>query len=382
VASIDKRPNGTYRARWREYPGGPQKTQTFSRKVDAERHLVSVQHNLLSGTYTPPEAGRVTVAAYAADWITRRTWAPSTEERIRREMRLHILPKLGDRPLASLRRAQVEEWANGLDLAASSARMVFETLSNMLEAAVVDERIPKNPAKGAHAPTSDDAPFVPLTVEQVRAITLRVVEHVRAGVLVVAGTGLRQGELFGLTVDRVDFMRRELRVDRQLFTPGNGRPFLKPPKSRNSYRTVSLSPVVIDAIAAHVASFGTGEDGVVFHIDGRPVSRSMASKYIRTAVASADEAAIAAWAKAGAKADSRPAELAGNAWHDIRHYHASSLLSEGVNPSKVAERLGHDLKTLLATYAHVMPRDDDRVRGIVDATLGERAEDWLRTAAS
>jgi hypothetical protein len=52
-----------------------------------------------------------------------------------------------------------------------------------------------------------------------------------------------------------------------------------------------------------------------------------------------------------------------------------------VNPSKVAERLGHDLKTLLATYAHVMPKDDERVRGIVDATLGGSAEDWLRTEA-
>lgn len=49
----------------------------------------------------------------------------------------------------------------------------------------------------------------------------------------------------------------------------------------------------------------------------------------------------------------------------------------GVNPSKVAERLGHDLETLLATYAHVMPRDDDKVRSIVDATLGGSAEDWL-----
>ena len=74
--------------------------------------------------------------------------------------------------------------------------------------------------------------------------------------------------------------------------------------------------------------------------------------------------------------------MAGHTWHDIRHHHASSLLSEGVNPSKVAERLGHDLKTLLETYAHVMPKDDDRVRGIVDATLGGSAEDWLRTEAS
>jgi hypothetical protein len=57
------------------------------------------------------------------------------------------------------------------------------------------------------------------------------------------------------------------------------------------------------------------------------------------------------------------------------------LLSEGINPSKVADRLGHDLKTLLSTYAHVLPTDDERVRTIVDASLGGPAEDWLRTEA-
>jgi hypothetical protein len=45
----------------------------------------------------------------------------------------------------------------------------------------------------------------------------------------------------------------------------------------------------------------------------------------------------------------------------------------------VAERLGHDIKTLLRTYAHVIRTDDDRVRSIVDDSLGESAEDWLRT---
>jgi DNA-binding CsgD family transcriptional regulator len=55
------------------------------------------------------------------------------------------------------------------------------------------------------------------------------------------------------------------------------------------------------------------------------------------------------------------------------------LLSEGVSPALVAERLGHDVATLLKTYAHVIRKDDDRVRSIVDATLGGSAEDWLRT---
>ncbi len=85
----------------------------------------------------------------------------------------------------------------------------------------------------------------------------------------------------------------------------------------------------------------------------------MASKYIRQA--------------------SRLAGLAGHAWHDLRHHHASILLSAGVSPALVTERLGHDVKTLMTTYAHVIRNDDERVRSIVDQTLGVSAEDWLRT---
>lgn len=359
MASIEKRRDGRWRARWREFPGGPQRARHFARRIDAERFLVEVQHKIQTGAYVPLDAGRITIRSYAAEWLARRSWAPATHDRIDRELRVHILPALGDRPIATLRRAHIEEWAKSLPLAASSARMVFETLSNMLSAAVDDERISKNPAKGARVATVVVPRLLPLTAEECRSIAHASADHVRAGVLVAAGTGLRQGELFGLTVDRVDFMRRELRVDRQLWTPASGPPLLKTPKSKNSYRTIALSTLVLDALAAHLARFGQGEDGFVFHFDGHPIVRAQASKYM-----------VRATKVAGIEAT----------WHDLRHHHASALLSEGVNPAKVAERLGHDLKTLLATYAHVMPKDDDRVRAIVDETLGGSAEEWLRAA--
>ena len=39
MASVDRRPNGQWRARWQEYPGGPQKYEIFDWKVDAQRFL-------------------------------------------------------------------------------------------------------------------------------------------------------------------------------------------------------------------------------------------------------------------------------------------------------------------------------------------------------
>jgi hypothetical protein len=57
MASIDRRPDGQWRARWREYPGGPQKSQHFGRKVDAERHLDIIRGDLARGVYVDPKKG-------------------------------------------------------------------------------------------------------------------------------------------------------------------------------------------------------------------------------------------------------------------------------------------------------------------------------------
>jgi integrase len=360
MASIKKRPDGTWRARWREYPGGPEKAKQFARKIDAEHFLTDIQHRLLSGTYTPPSAGQIRVEAYAEEWLARRTFKPATHDRIQRELRLYVVPKLGNRPIASLRVAHIEQWAKDLPLAPSSVRTVFQTLSAMLTAAVGDERIPRNPARGAKLPEVETTSRDPLTADEIRALAHAAPEHVRAAVIVAAGTGLRQAELFGLSVDRVNFMRRELRVDRQLWTPAKGKPFFQSPKSKRSIRTVALSTLMVDTLSAHLATFGTGDDGLVFHRDGRPIGRSLGSKYMRTAASGAGVSAT---------------------WHLLRHTHASLLLSEGVSPAMVAERTGDDIVTLLATYAHVIRSDEDRVRGIVDEVLGVSTADWLRTEA-
>jgi integrase len=204
--------------------------------------------------------------------------------------------------------------------------------------------------------------FVPLSGDQAKGFVTGLASHIRAAGVLAAGTGMRQGELFGLTIDRVDFLHRRLRVDRQLITPDRGECHLGPLKTATSYRTVTLNQVVLDALSAHIRTYGTGEWGLLFHSGERRVSRHMATNY-------------AIQASAGtARADAR--------WHALRHHHASTLLSAGLNPAVVAERIGDTLQVLMATYAHVMPNDDERVREVLDGALGLSAEDWLRTEGS
>ena len=68
MASIDKREDGAYRARWREYPGGPQKTRQFARKGDAQTFLDGARGDLAQGVYIDPAGARVLLRDYAESW--------------------------------------------------------------------------------------------------------------------------------------------------------------------------------------------------------------------------------------------------------------------------------------------------------------------------
>jgi integrase len=362
MASIDKRPNGQWRARWREYPGGPQRTRAFAKKIDAERWLVQVQHDLMTGAYVDPRRAQTPLSKYAEAWLQRMTtsWRPSTAASVSVSVRKHIVPSLGGRALGALRRSDIEAWAKGLELAPSTVATVRQHLGQILSSAVEDGLIARNPAAGARMPRNDAPRPEPVPHTVIDEITAALPAWARVIVPIGLGAGLRQGEVTGLTVDRVQFLRRQLRVDRQLATTSSAAPALAPVKTGPSNRTIPLAQFVADAIAGHVAEHGTGEHGLVVHLpDGRPIGRNRFGRIWR-----------AARSAAGAEHVD---------FHDLRHTFASTLLSEGVSVKAVADWLGHASPTVtLSTYAHLMPVDEVRARTVLDEVLG-RAEDQLRT---
>src|SRR5213076_1223390 len=73
MASIKKRPNGQWRARYRD-DAGKEHAKHFARKVDAQRWLDEVTASMVTGAYVDPKAGRVTFASYFAEWAQRQVW--------------------------------------------------------------------------------------------------------------------------------------------------------------------------------------------------------------------------------------------------------------------------------------------------------------------
>ncbi len=326
MASIDKRTGGAYRARWREYPGGPQKSRQFTRKADAERFLDTIRGDLARGTYIDPADAKVPFQAFAEEWRVAQLHRASTATQCETYLRVHAYPILGHRPLGAIRRSEIQAWVKGrsLVLAPGSVELVYRWVATIFKAAVGDRLIPFSPCDRIALPKGPPREVVPLEVEAVERLIGAIQPRLRALVPFAAGTGLRQGECFGLTVDRVDFLRRQVRVDRQLVSAKGGVPVWGPPKSQASFRTVPLPHHVGDALAAHLATYRNRRHQLVFaNRSGEPLRRS---------------AFGAAWRRAAVRAELPE----GATFHDLRHFYASLLISRNCSIKAVQKSLGHN----------------------------------------
>jgi integrase len=353
MASVKRRPDGQWRARYRD-EAGKEHARHFGRRVEAQRWLDEVTASVITGQYVDPRSGRVTFREYAEQWRGGQVHRPSTQVYIERQLRRHTYPVLGDRPMWSIRPSDIQAWAKALtgDLAPSTVGVVHGIVSGIFRAAMRDRVIAHNPCDGTKLPKATKSRVDPLATEVVLALADAVPDRYRALVILSAGSGMRQGECFGLTVDRIHFLRRTVLVDRQLVTISRRAPFLAPPKTAASVRSIPVPTVVVDALAAHLAAFPPLEGGFVFVTDaGRPIRRTAFGDVWRPAV----------------KAAGAPH---GTGFHELRHYYASLLIRHGESVKVVQARLGHaSASETLDTYSHLWPDSDDRTRTAVDSVL-------------
>ena len=384
MASIAKRPDGRWRARYRD-PSGHEHAKHFDRKIDAQRWLNETTASIITGQYVDPHAGKITFREYAEAWRTAQVHRPSSSAHVETMLRRHAYPILGDKPLSGIRPSEVQMWVRGLStrLAPSTVGVVHGLVAAAFKAAIRDRKVMGSPCDGTKLPQKAPREVMPLETRTVGALAEALPTRYRALVLLSAGTGLRQGECFGLSVDRSGLRppspRPMLRVDRQLVLVQGRAPFLGPPKTTASYRTVPLPRVVVAAVAAHLAAFpalaqqvecqdagsktSTSSVELLFtDEDGLPLRRTAFSRVWRAAVKAA-----------GAPIDTT--------FHDLRHYYASLLIRHGESVKVVQKRLGHATAAeTLDTYSHLWPDSEDRTREAVDDVLGVAPADYRRTA--
>jgi integrase len=375
VPHIQRRsgPRGTrYRVRYVD-PSGAERSKTFSRKADADDFATSVRHDIRSNTYIDPRVGQQPVEAYLEAWRAQQAHhRPKTAASTATRFRTMVYPYLGDRAIASVKPSTIRQWQADLLAAgysASTVKGVRGQVAGAFNDAIRDRLLTVSPFEGVKAPEVVRDEIVPLTVAQVRAGERAAPDRYRALVTLVAETGLRAGEAWGLTRDRLDLEAGTVRVNRQLVGRDGSTPVFGPPKSRASVRTVPLAPRTVRAMEKHLANYPAEPGELVFRtLRGGPLTRTV-------------------WARAWhpKDADGKPTGKgiapamglpAGAGLHQLRHFYASLLIAAGRSPKEVQERLGHaSLEETLSTYVHLWHSADQGTRDAIEAAFGAPEDD-------
>ena len=375
MASIKKRPDGVWRARYRD-GAGREHAKHFPRKADAQRWLDEVTTAVLTGTYVDPKTARTTVEDWCTSWLAGYGTRRASTVRQGRVHVARIVAEFGPKRLGDVRPSHVKAWTAKLKAEGAADSYVYALharLAQIMADAVHDGVIPRSPCSRRTSPgAGQQRPYV-ATETQLWALVDTVPENLRPAVLLAAFAGLRVAEVCGLRVTDVDFMRG-------VINPAVQYPE-EPLKTANSRTSVpipqSLALALADGVGVRrwIVETSVGEQVGPWQLD-------RAVRAARTALkARAEDAEQQPKAKpADVEAARARALPEGFRFHDLRHFYASLLIASGADVKVVQARLRHaSAKTTLDTYAHLWPDTEESTRAAVGAAMAARA-DSLRTS--
>jgi integrase len=361
MASIRQRPDGKWRARYRD-DDGREHSKHFERKRDGQAWLDETASARLTGSYVAPAAARGTLAEFYAEWVQHQLWAENTRRLADRAL---AGCTFADVSFAKLRRSHGEAYVKHLaaTLAPTTVKSRTAYVRIVVRAAILDRRLAHDPLEGVKLPQvrkTEHSMRIPSPGE-VRAIRAKVEPAWQVWVDVMAYAGLRIGEASGLQVGDIDFLRRTIHVQRQIQNRVQRLDIVQP--KHGSERVVPVPDELVQRLARHVETIGTyGDDGWLF---GTPPSPTRLRHYFVNA------------GRAAGITDITP--------HDLRHHFASGLIRGGLDAVSVARAMGHSSPAItLDVYAHLWPDAADRTRAAAAALISSSGDsaDQSRTAGA
>lgn len=344
-------------ARYRD-PAGKEHSKTFDTRRDAVAWESEREREMRRGEWLDPETMKITVRHLVQAAIDT-TDNPSTKNG--RRGLLHNLGDLADMPASKVKPAFVKDWRNTLTegrpwasghaLSESTAGMYAAILHGIFTRAINDDIIVRHPMRGmkgtriAGAVKRDDIP----TREDVLSL-IKTANSTAVGVgpnpqlarmiQVAAETGMRGGEICGLRVRSIDFLRREIHVVEQFHQRTHEFTALK---TSGSQRTIPVSESTLRVLAKQLEGRNVAPDETVFQTKaGHPYTSSSIGAQFR-AVAK----------RAGMQ----------TTFHGLRHHYVSVLIEAGINAVHIAKLVGHaSPKMTLDVYSHVFPSADESIR--------------------
>lgn len=356
MSSIDKRPNGRWRARYRDKTGRSH-SKTFDRRADAQSYLDDVGHDMRRGQWIDPKLARIPFEQWADRWWTTTTkLRPTTRRGYWGILQHHVRPYFEGWPLSDISYIDVEEFIThllGQGLSPKYTRDCVSVLSLVLKSAVRANVRKDNPAADHNIPIprrklhEGDV----LSMEQIHQLVAHVKDPYKPAVWLLMLAGLRPAELCGLRVCDVDFVKHVIHVSQTVrpvhsFDSEGFGLVIGPPKTSAGDRRIPIPAWLCDDLAAMVAARRRANGGerssghrgeFLFQTRyGNPLNRDkLREKVVRPALR-----------EAGLPETFRT--------YDLRHSHASVMIDLGVNLLALAQRMGHsDPAMTLRLYGHL-----------------------------
>jgi len=265
-----------------------------------------------------------------------------------------IIPSFEGEYLTRITRDEVQAAINTWHAegnAASTVALMYRYTSQIFKEAVLDRRIRETPCVKIRLPEVEDKVFT-FTPTTLGKLIDALPEPFKTAAQLCAATGLRPREMVGLSKQDIDFQSNVIRVRFQDNSLSHNSLSRAPLKTKYSKRNISFGPAVRGLLLRLCNA--AGREGRLIHEDGRPIIFSFRS----------------AWENAR-----RELPEIGPGWHQLRHYHASALISAGFSPVAVAARLGHkDATVTLKVYAHLWDSDDARMSTVADEIVAPSEE--------
>lgn len=294
------------------------------------------------------------VSQWLDEWLASYTMniKPATRSAYEEHIRVHIKPSLGDIPLKQLSTRDIQQLYTNLlkerELSPKTVRNIHGVLHRTLEQAKLLGYIRVNPADAAVTPRMEKKQVETLDAEDIGKFLAAIHgTKYEYPLFVAVFTGLRQGELLGLTWDCVDFEHGLLLINKQHNRVKGDTEFRFASLKNDKARVLTVADEVIDVLKLQKqrqeswgAALGNGwenPDNLVFTTEfGRYINNKILYQNFKRI------------AKKLGKPDLR--------FHDLRHTYAVNSLRAGDDIKTVQENLGHATASFtLSTYAHATP---------------------------